>query len=195
MNVYLLPRKRGRYMLFSTEFQEPGGAPEEAGEAPAKPKTFWRRLKSGYSVLTEKRRRSEAILTNVAKSARITLHYPENLSAGKANEIFDELLAAQINKHQRWLIVNGALLPFSVLFSIVPGPNLLLAYLAWRTLAHYRGKKGGEKALSELEVVLAPQNQLYRLDKLINKRISLNRKGKIRQIGESLGIERLDKLY
>lgn len=195
MNTYLLPRKRGRYMLFSTEFQEPGGAPVEAGQAPGGQKTLWRRLKSGYSVLTEKRRRSEAILTNAAKSARITLHYPEHLSAGEANGIFDDLLAAQIKKHKRWLIVNGALLPLSVLFSIVPGPNLLLAYLAWRTLAHYRGKKGGEKALSELEIVLAPQNQLYRLDKLINKRISLNRKGKIRRIGESLGIERLDKLY
>lgn len=191
MNIYLLPRKRGRYMLFSPEFQEP----DEAGQAPGKQRMLWRRLKAGYKAITEKRRRSEAILINAAKTGRITLHYPENFSAGEANEIFDKLLAAQIKKHKRWLMVNGALLPLSVLFSIVPGPNLLLAYLAWRTLAHYRGKKGGEKALSELEIVLTPQNQLYKLDKLINKRISLNRRGRIRQIGESLGIERLDKLY
>ena len=195
MDLYLLPRKHGEYFLFSKEFQEGEEEMPQQTEPPKKRSKFWIFLKSSYKVFTEKGRRSEAILKKAAKDTRIEIHYPAQLSEEEANEIFDRLIAAQVKKHKRWLIVNGALLPISVLFSIVPGPNLLLAYLSWRTLAHYQSKKGGEKAISELRISLAPENQLYSLDKVVNKRFCLNRKKKIRRIGESLGIESLDELY
>lgn len=195
MDLYLLPRKHGEYLLFSKEFQKGEEEMPQESRPPEKRHKFWIFLKSTYKVFTEKGRRSEAILKKAAKDTYIEIHYPSHLSEEEANEIFDRLIAAQVKKHKRWLIVNGALLPVSVLFSIVPGPNLLLAYLSWRTLAHYQSKKGGEKAASELAISLTPENQLYSLDKVINKRLSLNRKKKIRRIGEALGIDSLDDLY
>jgi len=195
MDIYLLPKKHGEYFLFSKDFQDGKEEPPQDSPPQKKRSKFWIFLKSTYKVFTEKGRRSEAILKKAAKDTHIEIHYPSNLSEKKANEIFDRLIAAQVKKHKRWLIVNGVLLPVSVLFSIVPGPNLLLAYLSWRTLAHYQSKKGGEKAISELSISLTPENQLYSLDKIVNKRFSLNRKKKIRRTGEALGIESLDELY
>jgi hypothetical protein len=195
MDIYLLPKKHGEHFLFSTDFQEAEEKMPRESRPPEKRNKFWLFLKSTYKVFTEKGRRSEAILKKAAKDSRVKIYYPSHLAEEEANEIFDQLIAAQIKKHKRWLIVNGALLPISVLFSIVPGPNLLLAYLSWRSLAHYQSKKGGEKAISDLKIDLIPRNQLSMLDKLLNKRFALNRRKKIRRIGEEMGIEKLDEIY
>jgi hypothetical protein len=195
MEIYLLPKKHGEYFLFSKDFQKAEEKMPEEPRSAEKRNKFWIFLKSTYKVFTEKGRRSEAILKKAAKDTRINLYYPSHFTEEKASETFDQLIAAQIKKHKRWLIVNGALLPISVLFSIVPGPNLLLAYLSWRTLTHYQSKRGGEKAMSDLEIKLIPENQLHRLDKLLNKRFALNRKKKIRRIGEEMGMDSLDELY
>lgn len=195
MNLYLLPGKNGEFFLYSTDFREKEKKRPEDTRQPEKRSKFRIFLKSAYKVFTEKSRRSEAILREAAKDSEIRIYYPSHLSGEKANEIFDELIAAQIKKHKRWMIVNGALLPISALFSIIPGPNLLLAYLAWRTLSHYKSKKGGEKALSAPDIDLIPENQLHSLDLILRKRICLKRRKKIRQIGEAMGIAALDELY
>ena len=126
--------------------------------------------------------------------SHITVYYPANLSLDKVREIYNGIIQVQIKKHKRWFIVDGALLPISAIFSIVPGPNLLLAYLAWRTLAHYKTKKGGERAVSDLEIGFVKNSELEKLFKIVNKRFVFNRSAKIKDIGNRLGIINLGKL-
>ncbi|MCB0293468.1 MAG: hypothetical protein KDH97_24660, partial [Calditrichaeota bacterium] len=86
-------------------------------------------------------------------------------------------------------------LPLGVLFTIVPGPNLLLAYLAWRTLSHYKLQKKGRQALDDNGVDYIPEPLLQQLTLLLRKRFCWNRKGKIRRIGLGLGLEQLEQIY
>ncbi|NIS38575.1 hypothetical protein GWN91_05380, partial [Candidatus Saccharibacteria bacterium] len=143
----------------------------------------------------EKGRRSERILKGIRRVKRIYVFYPAHLSEEEAQDFYDEIVETQIKKHKRWLIVDGVLLPFSAIFTLVPGPNVLLIYLAWRTLAHYQTKKGGEKAADDLKVSFHKEPQLDKLESLIDKSFVLNRNGRIKRIGERLGIEDLDQLY
>ena len=193
MNVYLLPRKKGQYLLYSEEFQTETPK-QNALEKSQDQNKFVNLIKSGYKTATAKRNRSEKLLKEMKTLSQITVYYPANLSVDKAREICNGIIQTQIKKHKRWLIVDGALLPISAIFSIVPGPNLLLAYLAWRTLAHYKTKKGGERAVSDLEIGFVKNSELEKLFKIVNKRFVFNRSAKIKDIGNRLGIINLGKL-
>jgi len=199
MNIYLIPRKKGKYLLYSMEFQaepsqsrRPGRTPHSG--KPDKKSKFIKLVKSGYQAATAKRERSEKLLKEMTELSQITVHYPANLSEDNAREIYDNLIQSQIKKHKRWLIVDGALLPVSAILSLVPGPNLLLAYLAWRTLVHYKTKKGGERAISDLEISFLKEPQLERLFEIMDKRFVFSRAAKIKGIGKEMGIGNLDRL-
>lgn len=194
MNIYLLPRKRGRYLLYSKESEaEPSQDSERSN--PDQPERSDRKgkllglIKSGYNAATAKRNQSEKLLKEMTALSQITVRYPANFSEDNAREIYDNLIQSQIKKHKRWLILDGALLPVSAIFSLVPGPNLLLAYLAWRTLAHYKTKKGGERAVSDLEISFVQDSQLEELFEIVNKRFVFNRGDKMRAIGRRLGLQ------
>ena len=193
MNVYLLPRKKGQYLLYSEEFQTETPK-QNALEKSQDQNKFVNLIKSGYKTATAKRNRSEKLLKEMTTLSHITVYYPANLSLDKVREIYNGIIQVQIKKHKRWFIVDGALLPISAIFSIVPGPNLLLAYLAWRTLAHYKTKKGGERAVSDLEIGFVKNSELEKLFKIVNKRFVFNRSAKIKDIGNRLGIINLGKL-
>lgn len=194
MNIYLLPRKRGRYLLYSKEFEaEPRQDSERSN--PDQPERSDRKgkllglIKSGYNAATAKRNQSEKLLKEMTALSQITVRYPANFSEDNAREIYDNLIQSQIKKHKRWLILDGALLPVSAIFSLVPGPNLLLAYLAWRTLAHYKTKKGGERAVSDLKISFVQDSRLEELFEIVNKRFVFNRGDKMRAIGRRLGLQ------
>jgi hypothetical protein len=197
MDIYLLPRRKGKYRLYSTEFKpEPQRSRTGLQEDSEEPKThrFWNLIKSGYQAAAAKRDRNEKLLKEMAILSEITVHYPANLSQAKAREIYDNLVRSKIKKHRRWLIVDGALLPIGVIFTLVPGPNLLLAYLAWRTLAHCKSKKGGEKAVADLKISFVKEPHLRELFETVHKRFVFGRAARIKAIGEEIGIADLERL-
>ena len=193
MNVYLLPKSRSEYLLYCDKFQTPEKPLRT--QLDSEPHRFLQFMKSTYESLTAKGRRYEAILKEIRNLDRINVIYPANLPEDRARKIWEEIIQSKITKHRRWLIVDSALLPLGVLFTFVPGPNLVLAYLGWRAIGHYKSKRGGEKAISRLEVDFTPNAKLAELERVVAKQFSLNRKEKIRQIGERIGIRQLDALY
>ena len=99
---------------------------------------------------------SEALLKDLVKAPEITIVFPPELTEAEARNIFISLIDAQVKKHRRWMLANGALLPFSIPLTIIPGPNVVLFYIAWRAYSHYKSQKGGQKALSEMPLKFVP---------------------------------------
>lgn len=179
-------------MLCSNQFQTEPPQQKESDE-PKKQGNFLRLIKSGYKKATAERTRNEKLLKEMKELSQMTVYYQANLSEENAHDIYDDLIRSQIKKHKRWLIVDGALLPLSAILSLIPGPNLLMAYLAWRTLAHYKTKKGGERAASGLEISFVKESQLEKLYEFVNRRFVFNRREKINAIGEEIGITNLHR--
>ena len=119
--------------------------------------------------------------------------YPASLSDAGARRIYDRLIERETAKHKKWLVVNAAAMPISVPLFLVPGPNVVLAYLAWRTVTHYQTKKAGEKA-AELEIVFVPEALLDELVAIVHKRPLFWPKKRIRKLGRKLGLEHLDRV-
>ena len=210
MDIYLLPKKRDGYLLYSEDFQDeaiipeseaPDGngsdlptAPDNGGKAKFRTR-LWEGLKAGYQAATRERRRAEQMLQDAGEMPAIRVHFSDHLTKAEAKAIYQQLIEGQVRKHKRWMMVDGALLPLGVLFTIVPGPNLLLAYLAWRTLSHYKLQKKGRRALADNGIEYIPEPLLQQLTRLLRKRFCWNRKGKIRRIGLGLELEQLEQVY
>lgn len=197
LSVYLLPARRKRYRLFSpTQHEALLPAPETAeGTEAASKGGFFHNARATYRRATRSRTAREGTLQEFRHPQRVEVHYPPHLGASEAQEVLRDLLEAEVRKHRRWLVVNSSLLPVGVVLGLVPGPNVWLAYLAWRTLAHYKTKRGAQKALAEVELKFVPAAPLDVLAGVMARRFLLHRRARVREIGNDLGIQDLDRAF
>lgn len=206
LTVYLLPTKRGRYRLLSPELEErqaagaggsevsppegdvsaEGSSEEAEGPGLVRRGLRWIRSRGGAT---------ERVLRELRLPAEVEVVHPAGLPGHAARRVYRERVEEAVRHHLRWLVVDGVLLPVGVLFSIIPGPNLLLPYLAWRTLSHWRGQSGASRALDDgdVESTFVAEPALDPLLDLSARRFTLHRKRRLREIGERAGIPDLDR--
>ena len=192
MNVHLLPRRDGEYFLYSGEIQPESTAPPAATDTPLR--RALSHARRAYEWVSWRRRRREHLLRALGEMERVRIHYPSAMTAAQAQSVYDRLIQAAIEKHGKWMVANAAAVPVSVPLSLIPGPNLLLAYLAWRSVTHYQSRKAGQRA-TELPIDLVPETVLAELADLVQRRIPFRRKRRIRKLGEELGLANLDQAY
>lgn len=216
LTVYLLPAKRGRYRLvapelekeLATRLEEDGAETEDAARetvsdsAPepdgddadeSAARHAWR---AAVRWLKARGGATERVLKELRAPERVEVVHPAGLPRHAAHRIYRQKVEESVRRHRRWLLVDGALLPVSVVFSLVPGPNVLLPYLAWRALSHWRGQAGGARGLdeSEIDVTFVAAPELDPLLDLAEKRFVLGRGRRLREIGERVGLPGLDDL-
>ena len=77
----------------------------------------------------------EAMLARLWSARRIDLHHPRARGRRGPRHLAD-YLNRQWRRHLVWLIVNGVIAPFSVILAILPGPNLIGYWFAYRAIHH-----------------------------------------------------------
>ncbi len=192
MDVHLLPRRDGEYFLYSGEIQPKSTDPPAATDAPAR--RALSHVRRAYEWLSGRRHRRELLLKSLGEIERVRIHHPSTMSEAQARSVYDGLIQAAIEKHGKWMIANAAAVPVSVPLSLIPGPNLLLGYLAWRSVSHYRSRKAGQRA-TELPIDFVSETVLSELANLLQQRTLFRRKRRIRKLGEELGLVNLDQAY
>ena len=192
MDVYLLPTRAGDYFLYSGEHDAPAPA-KPAADSESTAQKLLVLARKGYDNVTRRRRQKELLLKALGALDRVRILYPSSLPEERAQRIYDDLIQKETAKHKKWMIVNTAALPVAVPLSLIPGPNLLLAYLAWRSVSHYQTKKASEKA-AELEIDFVPDGLLAEFADLVTQ-WPFRAKRRIRKLGDNLGLARLDRAY
>ncbi len=168
MVVYLVPASRNRHELY---FE----APDDAGTKAPPPEGLFRRwafmaterwhglVESARGPAGDGRfaRWRNTVICAVAESIseQRTLwalkgqpaacaRFPTSLSADEARQTVMALLGHARRYHLRWLLVDVLLLIISGILALVPGPNLLAYYFAFRVVGHlqsWRGARQGEQ--------------------------------------------------
>ena len=192
VDVHLLPRRDGEYFLCSGEIQPESTDPPLATHTPAR--RALSHARRAYEWLSGRRRRRELLLKSLGQIERVRIHHPSAMSAAQARSVYDGLIQAAIEKHGKWMIANAAAVPVSVPLGLIPGPNLLLGYLEWRSVSHYRSRKAGQRA-TELPIDFVPETVLSELADLLQQQTLFRRKRRIRKLGEELGLVNLDQAY
>jgi K+-H+ exchange-related protein len=95
-----------------------------------------------------------------------TLVHPSDLIEAPAAALRDRLLTDARKHHGKWLAIDAALLAASGVLMLVPGPNVLAYYFAFRAVGHYLSWRGAQQSLDRITWGLHAEPALAELGRL-----------------------------
>jgi hypothetical protein len=94
------------------------------------------------------------------------LIYPDDLSDASAATVREGLLRHSRQHHGRWLLANLAGTALTAVLVLLPGPNLIGYYFAFRVAGHYLAWRGARQALDRTSWRGVPEPALTELGAL-----------------------------
>jgi len=121
----------------------------------------------------------QRLLWNLRRETSAVAVHPHDLSFEQVHTIIRRILQRDYERHRRWLVVDSIFLVVSGALMLVPGPNVVAYYFAFRVVGHWLSMRGAAQGLHEIEWtgrpceplgelreigVLEPQARAARLD-------------------------------
>jgi Mitochondrial K+-H+ exchange-related len=78
----------------------------------------------------------ETMLARLWSARRVELYHPAARPGSEVLDIWKDYLSRQWRRHLVWLSFNGIIAPFAFWLFILPGPNLIGYWFAYRTIHH-----------------------------------------------------------
>lgn len=182
-------KRRFTDMLAEAERERRHGRQESA-----EPPGWLGRLKNRMMRWVAESIAEQRLLWTLRNKAEATFHYPADLPEGDAGERLRKQLGRDLDKHQFWLVVDSLLFVASGLLMLVPGPNLLAYFFAFRMVGHYfslRGARQGLRVVAWTNVASEPLTEL-RAAALLDP---LARDARVTAIASALGLEHLPRFF
>jgi hypothetical protein len=89
----------------------------------------------------------QRLLWHMRRQTEACLFYPDDVTERTASELLRTQLGRDRDKHRLWLIVDSIGFVLSGLLMLVPGPNLLAYFFAFRLVGHYLSMVGAQRGL------------------------------------------------
>jgi hypothetical protein len=93
----------------------------------------------------------QRLLWQLRHCEHATLFHPPYLTGDEAMRLLRTRLEHESDRHLIWLLVNTLLLIASGVLAVIPGPNLIAYYLAFRVVGHYLARRGARQGLGRVE--------------------------------------------
>jgi hypothetical protein len=215
MIVYLVPIGRGRFELYSEPPDEPPHgesadgffrrqarrvaarwreAVHAARAAEPRPRGRLARWRDALVCRLAETVAEQRTLWALRHAASATAIYPADLDVARAQAILTRSLARARIHHLRWLVVDTLLLIASGLLVLVPGPNLLAYYFAFRVGGHFLSWRGAGQAIDRTAWSQHPEPALAALAALAELPRDL-RAPRVHAIAATLKLSRLTAFF
>lgn len=173
MDVYLVPVGAERYELYCEvpdEPVEPDAEPPRGfirrmahrfremlaeaererrhGRAPGVPRGWAGRMKARSLRWVAESIAEQRLLWHMRRQTTAALHYPDDLDEARAVALLREQLGRDFDKHRFWLAIDSLAFVASGLLMLVPGPNMLAYYFAFRMVGHFFSLRGARRGLN-----------------------------------------------
>ncbi|HWS99532.1 MAG TPA: hypothetical protein VN256_04600 [Pyrinomonadaceae bacterium] len=165
MKVYLLSLDGGRCVFYSEGPEKDA----EADSAPALPRQGlrgWveRKFRSLQVILTESEKGvglrvrrvwewlqkrtapDEPLLRALRGETAVELHHPPAYTREEARELWREYLKGRQGRHAFWAIINALIAPLTLVFTPLPGPNVIGYWVVYRAVCHWLARLGARNA-------------------------------------------------
>ncbi len=210
MIVFLVPVDRSRFELYSE-------TDEDSGQAPRRPDGFLRRVSARWHDVVEHARRGgargrlarwrDAVVCRLAETIaeqrtlwalreapHATVRYPSMLDEAGARTILLTSLGDARRHHLRWLIIDFVFFVLSGLLALVPGPNLIAYYLAFRVIGHVQSWRGARHAMDRTVWTFDADDRLAELAALVDQPREA-RASRVAAIAAQLNLSRLSAFF
>ena len=137
-------RERFRAMLAEAERERRQGRSSQ----PAEGRGWLARTQARIMCWVAESIAEQRLLWHLRNQTAVSLFYPDDIDAARAETILRAQLRQDFEKHRFWLIVNSLLFVGSGVLFFVPGPNIVAYYFAFRVVGHYLSMQGARQGLS-----------------------------------------------
>ena len=104
---------------------------------------------------------TEPMLRRIHAARTVEITYPSGISPHYVRRRLRLLLLNKTSIHRRWIYINTAILPLTMALTVIPGPNIFLAWNGYRLFSHIRAMRGGQRALTgQVPVTFTPSDEL-----------------------------------
>lgn len=213
MTIYLVPARSGRYELYSE-------APE-VDDATVQPEGRFRRwlhrANERWAGLVAQARQGTAtgwfarlrdrVISALAESiaeqrtlwalrtaTAVVVLTPSALTPAEARTLLMADLAHARRHHLRWLIVDTAIFVVSGVLALVPGPNLIAYYFAFRCVGHLQSWRGARQGTDGVTWSFEADAALTELQALVDVPRSA-RAPRVHAIAERLNLRHLAAFF
>lgn len=213
MDIFLVPVGDGRHELYC---EVPAAAPVDDGPSSGWMRRQVRRFRSMLAEAEDERLRRERgeastetglsrwvlrklaeviaeqrLLWNLRGESAACLVHPADLESPAALALMRTAMTADHAKHRRWMIVDIVITSITgPVFFMVPGPNVLSWFFAFRALGHYYAMRGASRALTEVDWHTRPSADLSSLRAALGLG-GAERRTRLAEIAEALGLKAL----
>ncbi len=119
------------------------------------------KLRQGWDWLQRRIHPDEPLLAALPRASSIDVYHRSSLPAAEANALWLAYLRRRIRRHLPWLVFDGVLAPLSLVLALLPGPNLIGYWFAYRAVRHLLILLGIRRALfGRVETVFHPVKDL-----------------------------------
>jgi hypothetical protein len=90
----------------------------------------------------------QRLLWHLRRQTEATFHYPSDMEHATAVGLLRAQLGRDFDKHRFWLVIDSLLFAASGLLMLVPGPNFIAYYFAFRLVGHFLSLRGARQGLN-----------------------------------------------
>jgi hypothetical protein len=162
----------------------------QAAEEREEPAGFIGRIKARSLAWIADRIAEQRLLWHLRHQTEVTLHHPTDMLEAECMKIARTSLQRDGDRHRNWLAIDSVLMVLSAALVLVPGPNVIGYYFAFRVVGHYLSLKGARQGLDVVVWKPEPSEPLAEL----RQAIDLNQPQREIKLGDVASRLRLDHL-
>jgi hypothetical protein len=144
----LLGKLRHRFSAMLKAAEERQHRPASAREA--EPISWAGRLQESILAWVAERIAEQRLLWNLRKQTTAEAVHPQDMTFEQVMVLIRGMLQRDYERHRLWLVVDTIGLIVSGVLMIVPGPNLLAYYFAFRVVGHWLSMRGARQGLQHV---------------------------------------------
>ena len=136
----------------------------------------------------------QRLLWHLRGQSSACLYFPDDMSEADAVSALRQGLRRDFEKHRFWLIVDSIGFILSGLLALIPGPNLLAYYFAFRLVGHYLSLRGARQGLNRVVWGAEPSPPLTELRRVLALDPG-QREPRLHAVAERLRLEHLARFF
>ena len=135
-------RYRFAVMLHQAEERQRTGAPSSTGA-----ETWLTRFQEYIMAWVAERVAEQRLLWNLRHESAVVAAHPQDLTFEQTLTLIHRTLQRDYERHRVWLVVDSVLLIVSAALMLLPGPNIVAYYFAFRVMGHWLSMRGAAQGL------------------------------------------------
>jgi hypothetical protein len=136
----------------------------------------------------------QRLLWHLRSQQAACLYHPDDLDEQPAEGLLRRQLARDFDRHRFWFVVDLIGFVLSGLLTLIPGPNLLAYYFAFRLVGHYLSMRGARRGLNVVAWTYCASEPLTELRQVLALEPTV-RAGRVRVVADTLRLEHLVSFF